>query len=564
VFNHFRSTVTSVAFLVVGGIMEAISVLALFPLVASFLQSAHRESVQPIVAQPVLFFGQSMSLLQLAAIVLFGVLLKGLFFYVSLRRIGEIVAELATSIRMNVLERLFYARQQVFVNTSSGVFQSNLGIDSLHAAEAYESLCEFFSRTLQTFIYLCIVFFVSPNIGVFSLVIGFFVFVFSRKYFSIARSSGRLRVSRMHDFTTKLSDTLHALKVIKAMSREKEFLGAIETDAQEVKGALLQHTRSSAGLSSIQEPILVLGILVCLFYATEYGKLEPAEIAVLGFVFLRIAVQLRLALFAFQQLSNKVSAFSSIENSVKYLEEHKEHSFGRKKLESPMEFKFNRVSFVYASNYVVDSASFTIAPGKLTVLIGSSGSGKTTILDLCAGLLIPTNGELFVNNILIEELDMQHWRKRLGYVQQSPSLVHGSILENITLGENGLSLHDVENALRLSAAEKFVASLPEGLMSDVGEHGNRLSTGQRQRIGFARAIAHNPDVLLLDEITGNLDSNASKLLIDAIVELKSSKTIVAATHQQDLVANADSHYLVERGKVSLLSREQALERTALI
>jgi ATP-binding cassette subfamily C protein len=206
------------------------------------------------------------------------------------------------------------------------------------------------------------------------------------------------------------------------------------------------------------------------------------------------------------------------------------------------------VTFAYEARHpVLRDLSLQIPAGKLTTLIGPSGSGKTTIIDLVTGLLRPQSGSVRLDGVPLSELDLKAWRRMIGYVPQETLLLHASVLENITLGDPDLSEEDAIRALQSADAWDFVAGMAQGIHSTVGERGAKLSGGQRQRIVIARALVHQPALLILDEATSALDPASEAAIGETMHHLRGSLTILAISHQTALVNTADCVYRLENG-----------------
>lgn len=204
---------------------------------------------------------------------------------------------------------------------------------------------------------------------------------------------------------------------------------------------------------------------------------------------------------------------------------------------------------------VIDKVSFNINKGEAVAFIGKSGAGKTTIVDLILGLLDPVHGKILVDGVDICENKIA-WQKKIGYVPQDIFLMDGSILDNITFGVSSekINMQKVWQAVKLAQLESFVASLDQGLYTDVGETGARISGGQRQRIGIARALYNDPDILVFDEATSALDWETEKAVLEAIEELYGEKTVIIIAHRFDTVKKCDKIYEVDGGKISLVSK----------
>jgi ATP-binding cassette subfamily C protein len=209
------------------------------------------------------------------------------------------------------------------------------------------------------------------------------------------------------------------------------------------------------------------------------------------------------------------------------------------------------VEFAYGDRLVLAGADMVLPAGRLTTLVGPSGAGKTTIVDLVTGLLRPGAGEVFVDGVPLSQLDVRQWRRMIGYVPQDTVLLHDTIFRNITLGASELGERDVEEALVSAGAWEFVQATPQGIHSTVGERGGKLSGGQRQRIAIARALVHRPKLLILDEATSALDPVSEAVICDALWRLRGEITILAITHQAALVNGADRVYRLEDKRLHL-------------
>jgi ATP-binding cassette subfamily C protein len=214
------------------------------------------------------------------------------------------------------------------------------------------------------------------------------------------------------------------------------------------------------------------------------------------------------------------------------------------------------VSFSYSEAPVLSDVTMKFPHGKFVVLTGPSGAGKTTIVDLIAGLLTPNDGAVYVDDVPLGKIDVRAWRRSLGYVPQETLLFHRSILENVTLGAPDIGRDEVEESLRAAGAWSFVASLPDGLDQKVGERGSKLSGGQRQRIAIARALVGRPQLLILDEPTSELDPETARGICDTLRALSGLVTVAAISHQPSMLESADLVYQVDAGMATELTQPE--------
>jgi ATP-binding cassette subfamily C protein len=301
---------------------------------------------------------------------------------------------------------------------------------------------------------------------------------------------------------------------------------------------------------------MVVGILLSLGIASQYLNLDPASISVLGFVFFRASIQLRIGLMEYQLLINMLPMYDSLQELIVTISRNEEVALGD---QDPPKFtkgiSVEKINFDYESSEVFRELSLEIPAGQMTVVVGPSGVGKTTLLDLIMALQRPQSGAIRIDDTPLLDIDISKWRHCLGYVPQDSNLIHGSISNNITLGSETISVEAVEEAIGRSGAQTFVSELADGVHTDIGAHGSRLSAGQRQRIALARALVRNPRLLILDEVTAALDPVTAAEITATLKSLCPDTTILAISHQKSLVEVADRVYEMRDGTIRRLTAE---------
>jgi ABC-type multidrug transport system fused ATPase/permease subunit len=230
-------------------------------------------------------------------------------------------------------------------------------------------------------------------------------------------------------------------------------------------------------------------------------------------------------------------------------------SINQTSLNSSFQFKnvdVGNLDFKYeqSESLVLSNINLKIASGEAVGFVGQSGSGKSTLIDLMLGLLEPQSGSVLINGLSIEDVK-QSWQKTIGYIPQTIFLMDDSLRRNIAIGIADKEIDEVAitEALKSAQLEDFVASLPEGLDTVVGERGVRLSGGQRQRIGIARALYHRPSVLVLDEATSSLDTETEHGVMQAVRALQGNKTVLIVAHRLSTVEYCDRLYRLDAGRI---------------
>ncbi|MEJ2199762.1 MAG: ATP-binding cassette domain-containing protein, partial [Desulfuromonadaceae bacterium] len=320
-------------------------------------------------------------------------------------------------------------------------------------------------------------------------------------------------------------------------------------DALKLNTALRKQVYSKAVLKGLQEPILMLLIASGLYVALVLWQLALPEVMVLVFLLARLLSQLGKVQRQHQEMAACESAYWSLQAKIDEALEQREPMVGQEVVTLRREIRFDRVGFRYAEKPILHEVSLTVPVGSMVSVIGPSGAGKTTLVDLVIGLLQPQEGAIFIDDHPLATIDMQCWRRQIGYVPQDTVLLHDTILANITLGDPELGEEDAREALRAAGAWEFVSATVDGMLTVVGERGAKLSGGQRQRIAIARALAHRPTLLILDEATSALDPESEQAICQTLLGLRGRVTMLAISHQPALVEVADHVYRLEGGKM---------------
>jgi ATP-binding cassette subfamily C protein CydD len=227
---------------------------------------------------------------------------------------------------------------------------------------------------------------------------------------------------------------------------------------------------------------------------------------------------------------------------------------------APFSIAFESVTYRYEGNGhpAVEDVSFAVAPGELVALVGPSGAGKTTLASMLLGFIKSQAGTIRVNGVPLADIDPDSWRSQVAWVPQHPYLFNTSVLENIRLAMPDASIEAVKRAAELAFAAEFIALLPDGYATVIGEHGARLSGGQAQRIALARAFLKDAPVLIMDEATSSLDPAQETLVQQAVARLVEDRTALVITHRLNTAYQADHIVVLAQGRVSQIGTHTVL------
>jgi ABC-type multidrug transport system fused ATPase/permease subunit len=212
--------------------------------------------------------------------------------------------------------------------------------------------------------------------------------------------------------------------------------------------------------------------------------------------------------------------------------------------------QFEQVDFAHRGRApLLKGLNVTFQKNNVTALVGSSGSGKSTIVNLLLGLFEPHSGRILVDDVPLPEYGLESWRSAIGVVTQDPFLFHGTVAENILFGRKGFSMDDVVEAAHVANAHDFIAQLPEGYETIVGDRGMKLSGGQQQRVSIARAILRRPQILIFDEATSALDAGSERIIQETMTMLSNQRTVIQIAHRASTIARADKIVVLHEGQI---------------
>jgi ATP-binding cassette subfamily C protein len=553
--SHPRRTARVTALLVLAGAAEGVGVLTLLPLLELAVPGGGGQTrVGRAAAAALGLVGLRPSLASLGALILLALSLKAALRWLAMAQVGAAVAGVAAELRLRLIEALLRARWSHFASQPVGRAASALSRDAYWAAFAYRDACATLAEAIQLAVYAVAVVVVSGGVGLMMLLGGLAASAPLGAWVRVGRSAGADQTRHSRALVARVVDVLQALKPIRAMGREREYLLELAAETRGLRAAEERHVRATEALRVLQEPLLALLVLGALVAALTWGGQSLSGVLVTALLFQRMVSRFHAVQSEYQAMAAAESACAALEEQIRAAERERAPDGGGAPLpasEEPPAIEVEGVRFRHEGRTVLEDVCLTVPAGSFVAVVGGSGSGKSTLLDLLAGLREPDSGKVRVDGVPLALLDRAAWHAQLGYVPQESALLHESVLANLLLRRPNVEVREAARALSVAGAAGLPDLLPRGLHSTVGERGLRLSGGERRRLALARALLGRPRVLLLDEPTAELDPRSAADVGRALRSLRGGATIVVVTHHPELAAEADVVYSLEEGRLRL-------------
>jgi ATP-binding cassette subfamily C protein len=529
--------------LVLASLADGLGLASLLPaLGAASGQLSSDNAAQRIVVEILEFLGLPLDLGVLLAVVVLALFLKAGLLLAAMAYVGYASAQVGTDLRLRLLAALLSARWGYFTRQPVGRFTNAISSEAPRASQAYLDVASLIAGGVQSVVLLTLCLLVSWQLSVISAILGGMIVLVLGRLVSSAKRAGRQQTRRTTLLVARMTDALVGIKPLKAMARHAHLGHLFATDARFLNRNQRRQILARQANRLLQEPLIGVFLVVTFYVASRVLALSIQETIVMGIVLARTVASLGKAQQAYQAAALSESAYWAMRETICEAEREQEKSTGTRLPTFERDLVFRNVSISFGTRLVLDRFSLTVPIGKIVTLIGPSGAGKTTIVDLLLGFHRPLQGRIEVDGTPLEEVDLAAWRRRVGYVPQEILLFHESVLANVTLGSPELSIEDARGALKLAGALDLVEQLPQGLDTIVGERGALLSGGQRQRIAIARALVHRPALLILDEATSGLDPTTETAICRTIRELSRTTglTVLAISHQPTWMTVADA------------------------
>ncbi|MDX9786701.1 MAG: ATP-binding cassette domain-containing protein [Desulfobacterales bacterium] len=545
------------------GISEGFGISMLVPLLGiamgapGSLGASHRSgsAMEGIITGFLTATGMPSTLGVMLFIFVVSIMLKAILVLLANKQVGYMVARVATDLRLALIGALFATRWEYYVNQPVGRFTNAFATEAKRSSDAFLYGIRAIAFSLHAVIYAIVALLLGWKITLITLGAGILILYVLRRLVTKAKKAGAQQTRLLKSLLSLLTDTLQSIKPLKSMARENEADSVLQRETKQLNAVLQKQVFSEEALRALQEPLVIIFFAFGLYVALVWWQLPLAKVIIMVYMLAKTLKTLQKAQKEYQSMVIAESAYWSLMAKIKEAENERETSVGTLLPTFTHSIRFEAVSFSYGDRFVLKNISLSFPKGSFSVIIGASGAGKTTLIDLITGLLGPQAGKLWIDDIPLSTVDIKAWRHMIGYVPQESLLLHDSVFMNVTLGDPSLTEKDVAQALQNAGALRFVAEMPHGIHSSVGEKGARLSGGQRQRITIARALVHRPELLILDEATSSLDPDSEAAICATLYQLRGKLTIISISHQKALLHVADRGYRLTNGVVEVLEKK---------
>lgn len=502
--------------------------------------------------------GKSEALLSVCALVVIIFLLKNLFRYLALFVLVPLRNGAVRDIRQKLFQKLLTLPLSYFSKERKGDILAKMTSDVQEIESGIISMLDAaFKEPITIIVFLGVMLYINVSLTLFVLLmILITALVIGRIGRSLKRAAAKGQ-SKLGDMITVVEESLSGMRVVKAFTAEKYQLNKFR-EVNESYFKIMTRALRKKDLSSPLTEFMGIAILaVVLWFGGKLVLDEGSDLQPEAFIFFMVT---------FSQLIPPAKSFSnayyniqrglaSTERITKILDAdirimQKPDARSISAFNDKIEFR--NVSFAYY-NYddqrVLENINLTIRKGRMVALVGQSGAGKTTLVDLIPRFYDPVEGEIAIDGVNIKDYKLPDLRKLMGIVTQESILFNDTVAKNICFGVEHASMEDIMAAAKIANAHDFITRLENGYDTVIGDRGHKLSGGERQRLTIARAILNDPPILILDEATSSLDTENEKLVQDAIYKLMEHRTSIVIAHRLSTIQYADEIVVLQEGKI---------------
>lgn len=482
-------------------------------------------------------------------------LVKGAFQFAQISYIGYLQADLLKYLKTRFYDRYNNMTYEYFINQNAGHFINVINAQVRRFFRSFREFARALTKAVSALSFFAYAFVLDWRFALMVLLIGGGLLRLFRSLNVYVRTLSRRISDEMSQLNKLLVQSLQAFKYIVSTKQDDHIRNEIIDSVKELTSDIFRQRMAEALTSSIRQPVsvLIIAVVILIQVFVFNGPLTPIFVALLLFhkgMQSVIGLQHRL-----QKGMDFIGSVEVVDEEMKSVLDNQENSGLRSLNSFSQGIKFNNVSYSYDGvEEVLHDINIAVPANETVALVGESGAGKSTLVDMMTLLLRPSSGTVRIDGIPHDEIDLNSWRKQVGYVSQETVVFDDTVANNICLWqgdyeESSILRERVIHAAKQAHADDFIRELPQGYQTIVGDRGVRLSGGQRQRLFIARELFKEPNLLLLDEATSDLDTASEQHIQDSIDELKGDTTVVIIAHRLSTVENSDYIYVLDEGEV---------------
>jgi len=538
-----KKAIIGLIILIFKGLTTGVGLLFIIPLLSiagvSQLEESNSHLIQ-IINQTFELTGFSASVINVLIIYLIVMSFYALLNYAQNVNNKSINQSIVLRWRNLFFRRVTFASWSSIQRKKISDLQEILTVEIRRFATISNQSIQFVGSIILIGVYLTLSLLLSLQLTLLSLLpVGLLLFInkpINKKTYTIGNSAVKHNKA-MHSI---ILEHLSALKLVKSYQKEESHLKDFELKSRSVERQNILFAKTSGKTKLLFELLAAIIVVVYIYVALEVLAIPITEVLLLIFIFARLLPKVSSLVNNFQQILNNLPSFESTLHAIRQFDNEDQYTSGKPFKKLSKEIRIKSISFAYNKKQVLDQLSFSIPAKKTTVILGPSGIGKSTLIDLILKLQDPSSGEIIIDDIPLNQLNKNEWRNQIAFVPQDAFLFHATILENLIWAKPDATSKEINNALKQASALEFVQQLPKGLNTLVGDRGTNLSGGERQRIALARALIKKPQLLILDEATNAVDDRSEILIKEALAKLSGQMTIIIVAHRSKLVELADN------------------------
>ena len=475
---------------------------------------------------------------------------------------------ISSSIYKNIVDDIYIKVQEMDMEYFSGTKVGELMVKVMNDPGNINTLIiETFymiSEIFRAIICLVIALYVDWKLTLGVLVVAPVLMIAVRRYSKKLKNSGKEKQEAIGTLNSKLQETLSGIRVIKAFATERTEIRNFKKKSLELKKVELKTSRYNAKSSSISEAVNYIMIAILLlfggFRAIRGNHFTAGDFITIVGAIASMYTPIRRAITRYNSISVNIPSigrvFEVMEKEPKV--KNKENSINFEEFKKEISFSNVEFSYLDSKEKILKGINLKVKKGETIALVGNSGGGKSTIVNLIPRFFDVTNGSLEIDGIDVRDYNVKSLRKKIGIVPQETFLFSGTLKSNIKYGKNDATDEEIIEAAKQANAHEFIEKLEKGYETEIGERGAKLSGGQKQRIAIARAILENPQILILDEATSALDNESEKLVQEALEKLMKGKTTFVIAHRLSTIENSDKIAVIQQGELKELGKHEEL------